>query len=357
MSTFFKKDKLKHGLPASAYTDVDFFRTECDTLFTNNWFFVGFAHELPEPGDAFPITVAGKPVVLIKNNQGQVAAFHNACSHRCIKLVDEPKNVGTMLTCPYHSWTYSLDGDLCATPFFGGREHHPEGFNMSEHGLKSIKITIWHDWIFINLSGNAPAFEDYAAPLIKNFDDIDFQQVRPVATLDFGEISTNWKFLMENYIEPYHVQFVHRTTTNQPLEDHYTIIDGVCVGSAIDLDDEDKVKESLSVSSRYLTLFPNFIIGRYAPDQIGVYLNVPVDPEHTQQKRVIYTTEGQTVSNEEVEAMKKLWWDVHKEDHAICERMQLGRASPVAADGGLLSPHWENSVRAFQEMIAKAVTD
>jgi len=111
------------------------------------------------------------------------------------------------------------------------------------------------------------------------------------------------------------------------------------------------------VSSRYLTLFPNFIIGRYAPDQIGVYLNVPVDPEHTQQKRVIYTTEGQTVSNEEVEAMKKLWWDVHKEDHAICEKLQLGRASPVAADGGLLSPHWENSVRAFQEMIAKAVTD
>jgi choline monooxygenase len=262
-----------------------------------------------------------------------------------------------MLTCPYHSWTYSLDGDLCATPFFGGREHHPEGFNMSDHGLKSIKIAIWHDWIFINLSGNAPAFEDYAAPLIKNFDDINFQQVKPVATLDFGEISTNWKFLMENYIEPYHVQFVHRTTTNQPLEDHYTIIDGVCVGSAIDLDDEDKVKESLSVSSRYLTLFPNFIIGRYAPDQIGVYLNVPIDPEHTQQKRVIYTTEGRTVSNEEVEAMKKLWWDVHKEDHAICERLQLGRASPVSTDGGLLSPHWENSVRAFQEMIAKAVTD
>jgi len=82
MSTFFQKDKLKHGLPASAYTDVDFFRTECDTVFTNNWVFVGFAHELIEPGDTFPISVAGKPIVLIKNNQGQIAAFHNACSHR-----------------------------------------------------------------------------------------------------------------------------------------------------------------------------------------------------------------------------------------------------------------------------------
>ena len=181
--------------------------------------------------------------------------------------------------------------------------------------------------------------------------------MKPVATLDFGEISTNWKFLMENFIEPYHVQFVHRTTTNQPLEDHYTIVDGVCLGSAIDLDDDDKVKGSLSVSSRYLTLFPNFIIGRYAPDQIGVYLNVPVDEGHTHQKRVIYTTEGESVSIKEVDEMKKLWWDVHKEDHAICERMQLGRASPVSKDGGMLSPHWEDSVRAFQEMIAEAVTN
>ncbi len=357
MSSFFEKGKLKHGLPSSAYTSADFFRTECDTVFTDNWVFVGFAHELNEPGDARPVTVAGQPVVLIKNSEGKISAFHNACSHRCLKLVDEPINVGQMLSCPYHAWTYSLDGDLCATPFFGGKEHQPEGFDMSNHNLKSIKIAIWHDWIFINLSGNAPKFEDYAAPLIQNFSDIDFQKVKPVATLDFGEISTNWKFLMENFIEPYHVQFVHRTTTNQPLEDHYTIVDGVCVGSAIDLDDDDKVKGSLSVSSRYLTLFPNFIIGRYAPDQIGVYLNVPVDECHTHQKRVIYTTEGETISINEVDEMKKLWWDVHKEDHAICERMQLGRASPVSKEGGMLSPHWEDSVRAFQEMIAAAVTN
>jgi choline monooxygenase len=345
---------LKHGLPASAYTSEEFFKKECETLFANTWVFVGFAHEFIEPGDARPITVAGQPVVLIKNNEGQISAFHNVCSHRCLKLVDEPTNVGPMLSCPYHSWTYNLDGDLCATPFFGGKVHQPDGFNMSDHGLKPLKIALWHDWIFINLNGQAPPFEDYAKPLIKNFDDINFQQVKPVATLDFGEIATNWKFLMENFIEPYHVQFVHRTTTNQPLEDHYTLIDDVCVGSAIDLDDSDKVKGSLSVSSRYLTLFPNFIIGRYSPDQIGVYLNVPVDPGHTQQKRVIYTTEGQTLTKEEVDAMKKLWWDVHKEDHAICERMQLGRLSPAANEGGMLSPHWEDSVHAFQVMILNA---
>ena len=142
MSSFFEKCKLKHGLPSSAYTSADFFRTECDTVFTDNWVFVGFAHELNEPGDARPIMVAGQPVVLIKNNEGKISAFHNACSHRCLKLVDEPMNVGKMLSCPYHAWTYSLDGDLCATPFFGGKEHQPEGFEMSNHNLKSMGVGI-----------------------------------------------------------------------------------------------------------------------------------------------------------------------------------------------------------------------
>lgn len=356
LSSFNEKNALKHGLPSSAYTSEEFFNAECKTLFSTSWVFAGFAHEFKEPGDAIPITVAGQPILLMKNVKGIINAFHNACSHRCLKLVDEVCNVGAMLSCPYHSWTYNLDGDLCATPFFGGREHQPEGFEMSKHGLQSVRTALWNDWIFINLSDNGEDFEDYAKPLIDNFKDIDFQKVTPVATLDFGEIKTNWKFLMENFIEPYHVQFVHRTTTNQPLEDHYTIVDGVCVGSAIDLDDDDKVEGSLSVSSRYLTLFPNFIIGRYFPDQIGVYLNVPVDSGHTLQKRVIYTTDGKAISDKSVDEIKKLWWDVHKEDHAICERMQLGRYSPVSMDGGLLSPHWEDSVRAFQQMIADAVT-
>ena len=75
------------------------------------------------------------------------------------------------------------------------------------------------------------------------------------------------------------------------------------------------------------------------------------------QKRALYTTEGQVLTDDEIEALKSLWWDVHKEDHEMVERMQLGRASPVAQSGGLLSPHWEDSVRAFQELIADSITN
>lgn len=160
---------------------------------------------------------------------------------------------------------------------------------------------------------------------------------------------------MENFIEPYHVQFVHASTTDQPLKDHYTIKDGVCLGSAVDLAEEIGTSGSLGVSSRYLTLFPNFIVGRYFPDQLGVYLNIPLGPDRMIQKRAIYTTAGQKLKADDIEVLKNLWWDVHKEDHEICERMQKGRSSPVAQGGGLLSPCWEDSVRAFQELVTKSI--
>ena len=164
-------------------------------------------------------------------------------------------------------------------------------------------------------------------------------------TLDFGKINTNWKFLIENFIEPYHVQFVHKTTTNQPLKDHYTVVDGICYGSGVDVAEEDtKNSAALSVTSRYLSLFPNFIIGTYFPNQIGVYLNVPISPGITLQKRAIYTTDGKDMSEEEIKMVKNIWWSVHKEDHEMCERLQEGRYSPASNEGGLLSPVWELSL-------------
>ena len=223
--------------------------------------------------------------------------------------------------------------------------------------MKPVRSATWHDWVFVDLGGGAPDFEDYVAPLSARLDDLDLDAVQPVATIDFGEVSTNWKFLMENFIEPYHVQFVHRETTQQPLTDHYVVVDGHCLGSAVDIsgDGAHDCHDSLSVSSRYLTLFPNFVVGRYFPDQLGVHLNTPVAAGRTRQRRVIYLTDGRGASAQQVEALRDLWYRVHKEDHAITERLQKGRASDVADDGGLLSPHWEAPVRKFQELVIDAL--
>ncbi len=344
------------GLPAKTYTDHEFWKKECNTVLADGWLFVGFVHELLKAGDVVPIFIANKPILLVKNNNNKINAFHNACSHRCLKLVNEKKNVGKAIRCPYHFWTYDLEGKLKAAPHIGGtNQHKPKGFNFSNHGLKPIRIHIWYDWIFVNLSGKAKKFVDYAKPLIKKFKDTDFKKLKYAATLDFGKINSNWKFLIENFIEPYHVQFVHKTTTNQPLKDHYTIVDGICYGSGVNVKKEDeKNSNALSVTSRYLSLFPNFIISNYFPNQIGVYLNVPISPVETIQKRIIYTSDGKNMTEEESNTAKKIWWNVHKEDHNICERLQEGRLSPVSNQGGLLSPYWEKGVQAFQKLIIDA---
>ena len=352
---------LACGLPGFAYSDPAFWRHENDSLFKSSWVLAGFVHELTRPGDVVPVTVAGRPILLVRDKQGTIRAFHNVCRHRCLKLVDKPGNAGAMIRCPYHSWSYSHDGKLRSTPYFGGPENRPPaGFEAENFGLRPVRSAAWHDWIFINLDGSAPELADYIAPLERHMEGIDLSKLVPVATLDFGEVKTNWKFLMENFIEPYHVQFVHKTTTDQPLLDHSTVVDGPCVGSAVDISkskgDARVQQNALSVTSRYLTLFPNFILGVYQPDQIGVYLNVPLDVERTHQKRVIYTLKGEGLPEAETEALKQLWWAVHKEDHEMCERLQEGRRSEVAADGGVLSPHWENSVRSFQQLVVEAVT-
>ena len=351
-----KNSNTIFGLPAKSYTDQLFWEKECNTVLADGWMFVGFVHELAKSGDATPIFIAGKPILLVKNNKNEIVAFHNVCSHRCLKLIDEKKNVGKVIRCPYHAWSYDLEGNLKAAPHIGGTNNHkPSGFNFSDHGLKKIRIHIWHDWIFININGKAKKFKDYAKPLIKKFEDVDFNKLKYAATLDFGKINTNWKFLIENFIEPYHVQFVHKTTTNQPLKDHYTIVDGICYGSGVDVNEEDnKNSNALSVTSRYLSLFPNFIIGSYFPNQIGVYLNVPISPSETTQKRIIYTTDGKNMSKQESNIVKKIWWNVHKEDHEMCERLQEGRSSPASTQGGLLSPHWEKGVQAFQKLIIES---
>ncbi|MDH3316216.1 MAG: aromatic ring-hydroxylating dioxygenase subunit alpha [Gammaproteobacteria bacterium] len=360
LAAFEDPGPVSRGLPPGAYISGDFFQLEKASLFRNAWTFVGFAHELKQPGDAVPVTVSGQPVLLVCNKARQIKAFYNVCRHRCLKLVDAPCNVGRVLRCPYHSWTYSLDGGLKITPYFGGREPRdiPEGFDRGSRGLMPVRCGVWHDWVFVNLSGDAGDFDAFVAPLAKWMEDVDFAALTHLVTIDLGEVKTNWKLLMENFIEPYHVQFVHVSTTQQPLTDHYAVNESGCLGSAVDISrdpDAPVSDDTLSVSSRYLTLFPNFVLGRYYPDQIGVHLNVPLAADRTHQRRAIYATSPDAAAATQAEKLAKLWTAVHREDHAMCERLQEGRGSDAAADGGVLSPVWESSVLEFQRLVVDAM--
>ena len=157
------------GLPAESYTDHKFWEKERNTVLADDWLFVGFVHELKKPGDVIPLFIAGKPIFLVKNVNNEITAFHNVCSHRCLKLIDKKKNVGKAIRCPYHAWSYNLNGKLKAAPHIGGtNQHKPDGFNFSDHGLKPIKIHVWLDWIFINFNGKAKNLMSMLSHLLKD---------------------------------------------------------------------------------------------------------------------------------------------------------------------------------------------
>ena len=348
-----------HGLPGEAYVGEPFRQLENRFIFNQSWVFVGYAHGLERSGDVKPIQVAGLPLFLLRDQQGRICAFHNVCRHRNLKLIDNAGNCGKLIRCPYHSWSYDLCGALKNAPYFGGSiQALPEDFKFEDNGLMPVNCEVWHDWIFVNLADQPLPFDDFLAPIKRQLGENDVSDYRPVATIDLGEVPCNWKLLMENFIEPYHVQFVHKTTTEQPLEDHYTVIDEHCLGSAVELSAEQVASAkagTLGVTSHYLTLFPNFVMGTYQPDQLGVHLNEPLDAGSTRQHRVIYTHKDADYSDAQIQALSDLWHSVHLEDHAMCIRLHQGRLSPLAAQGGLLSPHWENSVRKFQELVAAAI--
>jgi choline monooxygenase len=355
---------VKHGLPAEAYVSQRFFELEQDRVFARSWTLSGFAHELPSAGDVLPITVAGRPIVLVRGKDGLLRAFHNVCRHRGLKLVDAPCSGRRRLVCPYHNWSYALDGSLINATNFGGHGvHGVEGFDYETHGLAEVPCRQWHDWIFVNVAGNEPDFESFLAPLIQQLGAMDLGRMEYLYKIDSGIFECNWKFICENFIEPYHVPVVHpETAAGQPLEQHYMVRDAHLVGCAVDIDERPQKTARgrdicLDISARYLLLFPNFLFFIYfGPEtHINVMLNVPLAAGRTHQRRVIYQLGGSRPDTATIGKWRALTHDVIAEDRAMVERLQEGRRSPVLADGGVLSPVWEASERAFQDLIMAAV--
>ena len=112
------------GLPNVAYTSEDWQRLENTRLFARSWSFAGYAHDLPNPGDAVPVDLAGMPLVLVRDGDGEIRAFHNVCRHRGATILEEKACGLKFLTCPYHAWAYDLTGALRTRPHFHGGERH-----------------------------------------------------------------------------------------------------------------------------------------------------------------------------------------------------------------------------------------
>jgi choline monooxygenase len=207
------------GLPGRAY-GAEFYALERRQLFPRSWCAVAFANDVPEPGDAFPVDLAGWPLLLVRGADRRIRAFLNICRHRAMRIVSERQSGRASLSCPWHGWTYGLDGKLELTPRVGGEKSHDDPrLCRDDSDLKPVPVAQWLDLVFVNIAGNAPPFADHIRPLTALLGDYDLSDLHPAEewTLDYP---ANWKLASEGAIEDYHLPWGHPQLV-RGLKTHY----------------------------------------------------------------------------------------------------------------------------------------
>ncbi len=194
-------------LPPRAYTSSDIFAEEMRRIFHRDWICVARASQLPDPGDYLCVDLVDQPIVVARDAQGSLHAMSRICLHRAMSLVEDQGNAGRFV-CPYHNWTYELDGHLRSAPMMEGAA----GFDPSACRLPQLAVEIWQGFVFVNLGGDAaPPLAPRLSGLADQIRGYGFGDLHIAGTLEFDS-PWNWKILVENFMEAYHHIGTHRHT-------------------------------------------------------------------------------------------------------------------------------------------------
>ena len=368
-----------HGLPNECYLNNDYLEFEKEKIFKNNWTMIGVASSVPNPGDAKPFNLLGIPILIVRNKENEVKVFHNVCSHRGFKLVDQECKLKNVIRCPYHSWSYDFNGKLTVTPHIGGLgKHEVEGFDKNNSNLKEIKSNIWMDLIFININSNAKPFEDFIKPLEDRWSKFiskkDQKLIRHSSDNGYFNmtVNSNWKFAIENYCESYHLPWIHPELNKvSNISDHYHIEDENLNFSgqgsnkySQQFDGNIKFKcfpnwpTELSEKSEYVSLYPNVMLGIHIDHFYAFWLE-PISNNQTKEHFELYYVGDESASSDEFKDIREknfaFWQEVMNEDVTAIEGMQNGRNSP-AYNGGNFSPVMDTPTLMFHKWVATNLT-
>ncbi|MEL7214557.1 MAG: aromatic ring-hydroxylating dioxygenase subunit alpha [Pseudomonadota bacterium] len=357
------------GLPSALYTSEAAFALERERIFHGGWACLGFGKDVPDVGNAVPLNFFGAPLLMLRDTTGAVKVYENVCRHRGMILVEEPRTFGGVIRCPYHSWCYSLDGKLRATPHVGGPgiNTHAE-LDPKETGLTPIRSAVWMDCVFVDVSGKAPAFEDWIAPLAArwaDFADRPLHHGGPESgfTLD---VNCNWKLAIENYCESYHLPWVHPgLNAYSRLEDHYHIeARGAYSGQGTVVYNPQfeagafpnfpDLPKRWDTAAEYVSLFPNLMLGIHRDHLFALKLDPQAPGRTIEHIEIWYATEAAARDpgfQPLRDANAAQWKEVFTEDIFVVEGMQRGRHAPHF-DGGRFSAVMDNPTHLFHEWVA-----
>jgi choline monooxygenase len=343
-----------HTLPARWYTAPEMHALELERIFARTWQPVGRAAQVAHAGDYFTAEVAGRPVVVVRDEGGELRAFYNVCRHRA-----GPVAVGCgrrkSLQCAYHGWTYKLNGALATTPEFEG----VECFDRAEHALRPVQVARWGPFVFVNLDANAGSLLELLGgiPAAAARFDLDAMTYTDRREWTFD---CNWKVYMDNYHEGYHLPMVHPGLFREVDYSRYeTRIFPTYEQQDAPLRPKSPVKDADGPrmydgngEALYYGVFPNWMLNIY-PDNISINVVVPVGVGRTHTLFEWYFRDPS--KNESIARSIAFSEEIQEEDIRICLAVQKGLASG-AYDRGRFCVKREAAVHHFQSLVRSHVT-
>ena len=370
--------ELAETLLPEAYSSDEFFAIERERVFRTSWVAVGCAAEVRERGNVLVTEVGGRSIFVTRNGDGDLRAFYNVCRHRGTRLLASDEcEIKRFIRCPYHSWAYDLDGRCVGTPLFTGSDIPPDqqsvfdmegvkGFDKADYGLLPVAVDSWGPLVFVNLDGKAGPLAEQLGDLPERTSGYRLPEWE-IARVNHYEIAANYKLVAENFVEYYHLPWVHPGLVQvSPVEAHHRwqgpgMYSGFCTSPIAPDTDRAGWQRGLpavgglspddAISARFAWLFPNVAVN-VLPNHLFVILARAISPRLTHETTylLMHPESSASKDSEQVDALVKFWDEVNREDIEIVERVQDGLDStPFPA--GRMCYRFEEPVHRFQNMV------
>lgn len=339
-------------IPSAWYVDPRFHALDREAVFAPAWHYVGAAERVANPGDAICGTAAGDPVIVVRDREGVLRAFHNVCRHRGGPLVMGEGACGLKaLTCKYHGWTYLLDGSLRGVP----KWDRVELFDRKDYGLLPLRVEIWESLVFVHLSPDPPPLAGALTPIGQRIGSGRLGGMRFDRRVSYP-VAANWKVYVDNYLEGYHIPYVHPELMT--LLDFQAYETEVHPGfslqwSPLTTDRDNLYSGTSGGEALYYHLFPNLMLN-VLPGRLQVNLVEAAAHDRCVVHFDYYYPDLTSPDARERIAADHAYSDrVQAEDAEICERVQVGLGSR-AYDTGRFSVECEAAVHHFQQQLKAA---
>ena len=348
-------EKIYKSLPGWTYTSEAFFELEKTELILKNWQLVCHISNIPKAGDYFTFEIFNERVFVIRGEDKNVRAFHNFCSHRGTKLIDETS--GTCkgkITCPYHAWGYDFNGNLIKVPY----ENQFIDFNKNEHKLKSVEMEIFQGFIFVKLiKSDVPTVNSQFAPYLDEISQYKLNEMEPLGRITMRPRNVNWKQIADNYVDALHIPVAHPGLSGL-VGKSYGVEVSPNNGYIHKMWGDGKNSRENNLSNKlydkylpymdhlpknkqrywvYYRLWPNLAFDIY-PEQMDFMQFIPIDAKTTMIREIAYALPD---NRRETKAAQYLNWrinrQVNNEDTKLINLVQEGmntnnfRSGPLAS--------------------------